>query len=73
MSGPQLLAAVIAAIVVTQLAIFTTTVFLHRAPTSARFSLHRGEIDPGWWVVRALVAFRLAHVRHEDVHPERAA
>ena len=40
----------------------------HAAPTSARFSLHRGEIDPGWWVVRALVALRLAHVRHDDVH-----
>jgi stearoyl-CoA desaturase (Delta-9 desaturase) len=45
----------------------------HAAPTSARFSLHRGEIDPGWWVVRALVALRLAHVRHEDVHLKRAA
>jgi stearoyl-CoA desaturase (Delta-9 desaturase) len=40
----------------------------HAAPTSARFSLHRGELDPGWWVVRALTAVRLAHVRHDDVH-----
>jgi len=40
----------------------------HAAPTSARFSLHRGELDPGWWVVRALTALHLAHVRHGDVH-----
>lgn len=45
----------------------------HAAPTSARFSLHRGEIDPGWWVVRALTALRLVHVRHEDVHMKPAA
>ena len=45
----------------------------HAAPTSARFSLHRGEIDPGWWIVRALVALRLAHVRHDDVHLKHAA
>jgi stearoyl-CoA desaturase (Delta-9 desaturase) len=45
----------------------------HAAPTSARFSLHRGEIDPGWWAVRMLVALRLAHVRHEDVHLKSAA
>ena len=24
----------------------------HAAPTSARFALQRGEIDPGWWLVR---------------------
>lgn len=45
----------------------------HAAPTSARFSLRRGEIDPGWWLVRALVAFRLARVRHDDVHLKSAA
>ena len=45
----------------------------HAAPTSARFSLHRGEVDPGWWVVRVLVALRLAQVRHADVHLKRAA
>jgi stearoyl-CoA desaturase (delta-9 desaturase) len=39
----------------------------HAAPTSARFSLARGELDPGWWLVRALVALRLAHARHDDV------
>jgi stearoyl-CoA desaturase (delta-9 desaturase) len=45
----------------------------HAAPTSARFSLHRGELDPGWWVVRALTAMRLAHVRHDDVHMKPVA
>ena len=45
----------------------------HAAPTSARFSLHEGEIDPGWWVVRVLVALHLARVRHDDVHLKSAA
>ena len=45
----------------------------HAAPTSARFSLNRGEIDPGWWVVRAMAALHLAHVRHDDVHLKSAA
>jgi stearoyl-CoA desaturase (delta-9 desaturase) len=45
----------------------------HAAPTSARFSLHRGELDPGWWLVRALVALRLAQVRHDDVKLKSAA
>jgi stearoyl-CoA desaturase (delta-9 desaturase) len=40
----------------------------HAAPTSARFSLEAGEVDPGWWVVRSLVALHLARVRHDDVH-----
>jgi stearoyl-CoA desaturase (Delta-9 desaturase) len=39
----------------------------HAAPTSARFSLHRGELDPGWFLVRVLVAMRLARIRHDDV------
>jgi stearoyl-CoA desaturase (delta-9 desaturase) len=38
----------------------------HAAPTSARFSLQRGERDPGWWVVRSLRAVRLATVRHDE-------
>lgn len=38
----------------------------HAAPTSARFSFRRTEIDPGWWVVRALTAVRLATVRHSE-------
>ena len=39
----------------------------HAAPTSARFSQRFGEIDPGWWFVRALAALRLAKVR-ERIH-----
>ena len=38
----------------------------HAAPTSARLSLARGEIDPGWWLIRALSSARLATVRHAD-------
>ncbi len=45
----------------------------HAAPTSARFSLHGGEIDPGYWVVRILVALHLAHVRHDEVHLKSVA
>lgn len=39
----------------------------HAAPTSARFSFLRHEVDPGWWLVRLLTAVRLARVRHDDV------
>jgi stearoyl-CoA desaturase (delta-9 desaturase) len=39
----------------------------HAAPTSARFSLHRGEIDFGWWVVAILQRFKLARVRLDRV------
>jgi stearoyl-CoA desaturase (Delta-9 desaturase) len=45
----------------------------HAAPTSARFSLDRGQLDPGWWLVRVLVRLRLAQVRHADVHLKTAA
>ena len=45
----------------------------HAAPTSARFSLRDGELDPGWWFVRVLVALHLAQVRHDDVHLKSAA
>jgi stearoyl-CoA desaturase (delta-9 desaturase) len=45
----------------------------HAAPTSARFSLNRGELDPGWWVVRALTALHLARVRHDEVKMNPAA
>ncbi len=38
----------------------------HAAATSSRFSMARGEIDPGWWCVRALVRLRLANVRHDE-------
>jgi stearoyl-CoA desaturase (delta-9 desaturase) len=45
----------------------------HAAPTSARFALARREIDPGWWMVRALVRLRLAEVRHDEVKLRSAA
>jgi stearoyl-CoA desaturase (delta-9 desaturase) len=38
----------------------------HAAPTSARLALARGEIDPGWWVIRALRRLGWAQVRHEQ-------
>lgn len=38
----------------------------HAAPTSARFALARGEVDPGWWLVRLLVRLRLAALRHGE-------
>ena len=44
------------------LALFTAGEGLHNshhaAPTSARFALARGEIDPGWWVTRSSDAGR---------------
>ena len=45
----------------------------HAAPTSARFALNKGELDPGWWAVKLLVALRLARVRHDEVHLKSAA
>ena len=36
----------------------------HAAPTSARLSLARGEVDPGWWVVGALERRGWATIRH---------
>jgi len=36
----------------------------HAATTSARLSLAKGEIDPGWWAIRLLVSLRLAALRH---------
>ena len=36
----------------------------HAAPTSARLSLARGEVDPGWWVVHALERRGWATIRH---------
>lgn len=35
----------------------------HAAPTSARLALDAGQVDPGWWLIRTLVALRLAEVR----------
>jgi stearoyl-CoA desaturase (delta-9 desaturase) len=37
----------------------------HAAPTSARFALDKGEIDPGWWLVRLLERRGWATVRLE--------
>lgn len=45
----------------------------HAAPTSARLSLARGEIDPGWWLIRALSSARLATVRHAEAKLRSAA
>lgn len=47
----------------------------HAAPTSARLALHRGEIDPGWWLVRLLARRGWATVRHEEARfkPSRVA
>jgi len=44
----------------------------HAAPTSARFALAKGEIDPGWFFVRTLTALKLARIRHEEVHLKAA-
>jgi stearoyl-CoA desaturase (delta-9 desaturase) len=37
----------------------------HAKATSARFSLHRREIDPGWWLIKALMALRQVTIRHQ--------
>lgn len=39
----------------------------HAMTTSARFSFARGQVDPGWWIVRLLVSLHLATVRHMHV------
>ena len=38
----------------------------HEAPTSARFARFRGELDPGWWLVRLLTVTRLATTRRSS-------
>ena len=38
----------------------------HAAPTSARFSLDPGQLDPGWWTIRFAERLGLAHVRHKE-------
>ena len=45
----------------------------HAAPTSARFSLRRGEVDLGWWVVRLLERAGWAQVRHREVKLKQPA
>ena len=39
----------------------------HAAPSSPRLSHRRGEIDPGWWVIRTLSTLRLARLRFTDI------
>jgi stearoyl-CoA desaturase (delta-9 desaturase) len=45
----------------------------HAAPTSARFSLGKGELDPGWWVIRVMTRCKLATVRHESAPLKKVA
>ncbi|HZP27982.1 MAG TPA: fatty acid desaturase [Acidimicrobiia bacterium] len=45
----------------------------HAAPTSARFSLAPGQLDPGWLAVRVLTILRLAQIRHDEVKLKHAA
>ena len=45
----------------------------HAAPTSARFSLARGQRDPGWWLVRLLVRTGNASLRHEELKLKQPA
>ncbi len=39
----------------------------HAAPSSPRLSHRRRELDPGWWVIRTLAAWRLATLRFSDI------
>jgi stearoyl-CoA desaturase (delta-9 desaturase) len=39
----------------------------HAAPTSAKLALGRGEIDPAWWLISALVATKQATIRLSEV------
>ncbi len=39
----------------------------HALTTSSRMSMAKGEVDPGWWAVRVLVALRCATLRHEKL------
>ncbi|MEY3806030.1 MAG: hypothetical protein RIR69_842 [Actinomycetota bacterium] len=45
----------------------------HAAPSSARLSHQRGQIDPGWWVISVLKKTRLAALRFDDVRLTPAA
>jgi stearoyl-CoA desaturase (Delta-9 desaturase) len=38
----------------------------HAAPTSARLAFHRGEIDPGWWLIALGRKLRWLTVRHQQ-------
>jgi stearoyl-CoA desaturase (Delta-9 desaturase) len=39
----------------------------HAAPTSAKLALHRGEVDPGWWVIRLLERLGQVRIRLREV------
>lgn len=39
----------------------------HAAPSSARLSHSRSQIDFGWWVIKALTTLHLAKLRFEDI------
>jgi len=45
----------------------------HAAPTSARLALARGELDPGWALVRLLLRCKLATLRQSRLRPPVAA
>lgn len=45
----------------------------HAAPTSARFALDRGQVDPGWWLVHLLVRTKAATLRHEELKLKQPA
>lgn len=39
----------------------------HAAPTSARFALAKGQVDPGWWVVKTFSKVGWLTIRHNEV------
>jgi stearoyl-CoA desaturase (delta-9 desaturase) len=45
----------------------------HAAPSSARLSHKRSQIDPGWWVISTLQKIRLVSLRFDDVRLTPAA
>jgi stearoyl-CoA desaturase (Delta-9 desaturase) len=45
----------------------------HAAPTSARFALDPGQVDPAWWVIGVFLRLRLAEVRHDEVKLKQVA
>ena len=45
----------------------------HAAPTSARLALRRGEVDPAWWVIRAMERRGWVTVRHHEPKLRAAA
>lgn len=40
----------------------------HAAPTAAKFSFERHQLDHAWWVMCALRKFGWLHVRHSELH-----